>query len=115
LQRERFWVFDWLDDHNITSTAEALELLPKYRVIDNLRMRVEEWRKRHSVAAHRNVLSLAAGTGIDLTGGDQVCPSPHCMRRQVDRLFKRAWHMPASRPFQTDDARLHPIKDKGAH
>lgn len=93
MQREKFWVFDWLEDHDITSTSEASELLPKYKVVDNLRTKAEEWQKRHSVGTHRGVVSLVAGAGIDLTGGDTfVCPSPDCMRRQVDTLFKRAWH-----------------------
>lgn len=86
-------MFDWLEDHNITSTAEVAELLPKYRVIDDLRTRAEGWQGKQSVAKRGDVVSLVAGTGIDLTGGDlMVCPSPVCMRRQVDTLFKRAWH-----------------------
>jgi len=90
---EKFWMFDWLEDHHITSTADVMELLPKYGVIDDLRTRAEEWQEKHSVATPNDAVSLVAGAGIDLTGGDRlVCPSPVCMRRQVDTLFKRAWH-----------------------
>jgi hypothetical protein len=93
LRPERFWMFDWLDDHNITSTADVAELLPKYRVVDDLRTRAEGWQRKQSVAKRGDVVSLVAGAGIDLTGGDLIiCPSPECMRRQVDTLFKRAWH-----------------------
>jgi hypothetical protein len=87
----RFWVFEWLEDNHITSVSEAAEFLPKYKVIQSLRQRAEE-NQENPPNTDRENPSVVAGTGIDLTGGHSVCPSPTCMRAQVDELFSRIWH-----------------------
>jgi hypothetical protein len=88
---DRFWVFDWLEDNHITSVEDAAALLPKYKIIENLRVRAEIFFGRPA-SEHERGLSIVAGTNIDLSGGHSVCPSPSCMRSQVDQLFKRVWH-----------------------
>jgi hypothetical protein len=88
---KRYWVLEWLRENCITSLDEAAALLPKYRVLDSLQQRAED-----AIAGPEKILiptpSIVAGTGVDLWGGRIVCPSPSCMRNQVDRLFKHLWH-----------------------
>src|SRR5579884_4285316 len=90
----KFWVFDWLADNHITSLEQAAILLPKYKVIDDLQTRAisAEENDENNVDFARNETQIVAGTGIDLSGGNMVCPSPECMRAQVDKLFRRVWH-----------------------
>ncbi|HWZ96990.1 MAG TPA: hypothetical protein VN025_04445 [Candidatus Dormibacteraeota bacterium] len=86
-----YWMFDWLEDNHLTTQEEVVSLLPKYGVIEDLRLRAEA----AATSAGAQVAaapSILAGTGIDLTGGHTACPSPTCMRFQVDQLFKHVWH-----------------------
>jgi hypothetical protein len=86
-----YWVLEWLRENCITSLGEAAALLPKYRVLDSLQQRAEDAiARREKTLIHTP--SIVAGTGVDLWGGRMVCPSPSCMRSQVDRLFKHVWH-----------------------
>jgi hypothetical protein len=87
----RFWVFDWLEENNITTLSEAAKFLPRYRVIDNLKVRAEAASEEGAESLQKGQFVLA-GTGIDFVGGHSICPSPTCMRGQVDELFKRVWH-----------------------
>lgn len=89
--QDKFWVFDWLEENQITSLAEAAEFLPKYRVLDNLTARAQAAHEKGS-GVSRSDHSIVAGTGIDLSGGHSICPGLECMRAQVDQLFKRVWY-----------------------
>ena len=86
-----FWVFDWLEVNRISTLPQAAENLSKAGGLEDLRQRAAtNWEKRPLGAL--GSVSIVAGTGIDLSGGHSVCPSPTCMRGQVDELFKRVWH-----------------------
>jgi hypothetical protein len=87
----KFWVLEWLEDSNITSLPEADLLLKKPKTFENLRRRAEAAAAGGAKSEPPGQLILA-GTGIDFIGGHSVCPSPSCMRQQVDELFKRVWH-----------------------
>lgn len=86
-----FWVFDWLKENRISSLPQAAERLSKASVLHDLEQRAATNSKKRFDAAS-GPLSVLAGMGIDLAGGLGVCPSPACMRGQVDELFKRVWH-----------------------
>jgi hypothetical protein len=85
----RHWIFEWLAENHIESSADAKSLLPKYKVIESLRNRAELARKRDIAFS---TTSIVAGKGIDLSSGGMICSAPECMRRQVDTLLKRVWH-----------------------
>jgi hypothetical protein len=87
-----YWVFDWLRENDITSLEQAASFLPKYRVLYSLQQRAGDAlnRRRNGIPPARK--SIVAGGGLDLTGGRMVCPSPLCLRGQVDRLLKHVWH-----------------------
>lgn len=89
--QKRFWVFDWLAENGIKSLGDARKLLSKSKALQGLRNHAETYHHTQP-KADTNDLSLVAGTGIDLSGGSMVCPSPTCMRAQVDTLFRRVWH-----------------------
>src|SRR6266852_3808652 len=81
-----YWVFDWLRENSITSFEQAASFLPKYRVLDSLQQQAADALNRPSNGIPPARKSIVAGGGLDLTGGRMVCPSPLCLRRQVDRL-----------------------------
>jgi len=87
-----YWVFDWLRENSITSFEQAASFLPKYRVLDSLQQQAADALNRPSNGIPPARKSIVAGGGLDLTGGRMVCPSPLCLRRQVDRLLKHVWH-----------------------
>jgi hypothetical protein len=92
-QTKNYWVFDWLLENQITSLEEAARFLPKYRVLSTLQQRAEQATQiEKSGIANDSGPSIIAGAGVDLSGGGMVCPSPSCMRMQVDKLLRRVWH-----------------------
>jgi len=92
-EAEGYWVFDWLRENSIVSLAEATAFLPKYRVLSGLQQRAElAAQEQAGRVVGRTGPSIIAGMGMDLSGGRMVCPSPSCMREQVDKLLKHVWH-----------------------
>ncbi|HXZ42550.1 MAG TPA: hypothetical protein VEG68_17550 [Terriglobales bacterium] len=87
-----YWVFDWLRENDITSLDKAASFLPRYRVLESLRQLAGDAMSRRSTAGPPRQECIIAGGGLDLTGGRMVCPSPACLRRQVDKLVKHVWH-----------------------
>jgi hypothetical protein len=88
---QEYWALEWLRESHITSLEEAHNLLPKYKVLDTLRQRAEDFVTTPKEPTLDGA-SILAGTGIDLWGGRMVCPGPTCMRKQVDTLLKHVWH-----------------------
>jgi hypothetical protein len=84
-------VFDWIEDSDIGSLSQAADLLANPSVLDELRARAEIWTKSKT-PVKADDFSVLAGAGIDLCGGYNACPSPTCMRAQVDALFRKVWH-----------------------
>ena len=88
---EKFWVLEWLEENNITSLEKADRFLRRAKTFDTLAQRAEA-ASSDGIKHARPGQSILAGTGIDFVGGHSVCPSPSCMRLQVDELFRRVWH-----------------------
>ncbi len=87
-----FWVFDWLRDNGITSQSKATAALSQSTAIESLRERARRYANRREQHHSKAKQKILAGTGIDFVGGETTCPSPVCMRRQVDELFNHVWH-----------------------
>jgi hypothetical protein len=86
----RYWVFDWLEAHGVSTLEDARRALASPGGVTDLIARAEAARAkplRPDVADY----SLAAGRGIDLSG-HLDCNHPSCRQRQVDDLFRHAWH-----------------------
>ena len=97
---DEYWVYTWLDSHRIRSIRELRASLASTDTINELKQAaalvVESWRTSRVEARPS---SLIAGAGIDLSGRLD-CHATSCIRAQIDRLFRRAWHY-----FQTIVAR----------
>lgn len=89
---QKFWLFQWLEDHHIDSLEQAADFLPKFGVLEDLKRRAEEAATVKADNASYSEFSIVAGTGVDLSGGGPVCISPVCMRAQVEKLLRGVWH-----------------------
>jgi hypothetical protein len=89
---DQFWLYRWLDEHEITSSEQAKSLLrPRSRAV----------RRLHELAAadplgqlppyQGDGAALVAGRGIDLSGDLDCCQDVR-QRTQVDVLFGRVLH-----------------------
>jgi hypothetical protein len=86
----RFWVFDWLAERGIDDSAGVARVLNDRSLYKELRLAVEQ-NGAVEVDKLAGTAPLVAGAGIDLTGAG-ACDSSLCIRKQVDVLFKHAWH-----------------------
>lgn len=85
-----FWFFDWLDAYDVTSVRAAKRALSDGLAFDALR----EFAVKAKAGTHvlsDPEFSLVAGRGLDLSG-DLDCNASACRLRQVDKLFRHAWH-----------------------
>ena len=87
--QDRFWVYDWLDTHGVDSVSKAKKVLASRSIVDKIPDFAEGARSRKSSA--RDDFSIVAGRGLDLSG-HLDCNSSACRLRQVDDLFRHAWH-----------------------
>src|SRR5256885_16777712 len=89
--RPIYWVFDWLEENHLITIEDVAAFLPKYRVLDTLQLRAHGSSERE-LPLPTDRPAIVAAMGLDLTGGGIVCPSPSCLRRQVDKLLRHVWH-----------------------
>jgi len=85
-----FWFFDWLDAYSVTSLRDANRALQSGSTFEAIR----EFAVK-AVANSQPLMepdfSLVAGRGLDLSG-HLDCNASACRLRQVDTLFRHAWH-----------------------
>ena len=85
-----YWLLRWLESHSIASVDNAREHLRARDTIDELK----EVSARSAMALDEPApgdFSILAAAGTDLSGR-LTCRNPACRRREVDNLFRRAWH-----------------------
>jgi hypothetical protein len=88
-----FWLYEWLDEHDVKKPEHALRLIQDSTQLERLKERA------HAVPYTTEPLAdqaeqgpvLLAGRGIDLSG-DLDCFAWSCRKRQVDRLLSTIWH-----------------------
>jgi hypothetical protein len=87
---ERYWVFDWLDRHRI-STVEAVRLLLSNSVaFDELKRAAATAVSQFGKTVPQGE-SVLVGRGIDLSG-QLDCFDPSWRKQQAQRLFNKVWH-----------------------
>jgi len=87
--QDRFWVYEWLDTHGVDSVSKAKKVLARRSVVDKIPDFAESARSRKS--SPRDDFSIVAGRGLDFSG-HLDCDASACRLRQVDDLFRHAWH-----------------------
>jgi hypothetical protein len=83
-----YWLYTWLASRKIESLNDAERELAKPGCLVELTQIAERWTDEAETTAGNN---LVAGTGLRLNDNFS-CPSLTCRRRQVDILFRHAWH-----------------------
>ena len=88
-----YWLFDWLDEHEIRSKEGAKLLFANPVAVKDLRDRATKAIEAYgaSLPFAGAPTSIVAGRGIDLSG-QLDCLHPACRRAQVETLFNRVWH-----------------------
>lgn len=85
-----YWLFNWFDANGVISLSTAEDSL-------SIPVRIEELREVAAQATGSSPIqvdgetSILAGRGLDLTG-KLDCSTSRCRQRQVDELFRKAWH-----------------------
>ena len=85
-----YWLFNWLDAHGIHDLAEAKHALSLRSNLEDLRYVASQAVESlpHEMQSENVIL---AGRGLDLTSSLH-CYKPVCRHKQVDELFRKAWH-----------------------
>ena len=83
-----YWLYNWLDSNEIISTEDAGKALENLKKSNSLRELAGSYSEEPLQSPER---SLLAGKGIDFSG-DLDCRGLECREKQVDELFRRAWH-----------------------
>ncbi len=84
-----YWVYGWLDSHRVSSVEDLRVALGQPNCLAELTEVAEAW--RNGAPAPPQGVNLIAGTGLRLD--DMLtCPYLQCRRKQVDVLFRHAWH-----------------------
>ncbi len=84
-----YWLYSWLESRKIASRSDAERELAKPGTVRDLVQIAERWTDEIKTDLSGN--NLAAGTGLRLND-ELSCPSSKCRKRQVDVLFRHAWH-----------------------
>jgi hypothetical protein len=87
---DTYWLFNWLDSHGINSLPAAEQALSKPSLVEELH-EVATQAKEVSPSPLLGKTAILAGRGLDLTG-KLDCVVSSCRQRQVDDLFRKAWH-----------------------
>lgn len=87
---EKYWVFDWLDRHRVSSIDAVRLLLRNPVAFDDLRRAAEAAVKQFGKAISPGE-SVLAGRGIDLSR-QLDCFAPSWRKQQAQRLFNKVWH-----------------------
>jgi hypothetical protein len=86
----KFWLYQWIDQHSVTSQSAARKILGRDQAVEQLReLAASQANPQLSVVGDGG--TLLAGRGIDLSG-DLDCCHHVCQQKQVDALFRRVWH-----------------------
>jgi hypothetical protein len=86
-----YWLARWLDDHDIRDQRDAKRFLKDQKHIDDLLATVSSIRPNIDPINGADGTTIVAGKTIDLSG-DLGCHHPDCLQKDVDKLFRRAWH-----------------------
>lgn len=87
---QTFWAYNWLDLYGIQDLEHARATLSNSSAIDNLQQMASIASKVEKESFSDDNF-IVAGRGIDLTG-HLDCSASSCRKRQVEELFKKAWH-----------------------
>jgi hypothetical protein len=85
-----YWLFNWLDLHGINDLPAAEIALSTPALVEELHD-VAGQAKNIPTQSQPGETVILAGRGLDLTG-KLDCPTSKCRQRQVDELFRKAWH-----------------------
>ncbi len=85
-----YWFAGWLAENDIHDASDVARRLSTQKAIDGLLSVAPDtvYGTRSEIGP---TFDLVGGKGVDLTG-DLTCAHPDCVRREVDVLFRRAWH-----------------------
>lgn len=86
-----FWLYQWLDSYLIKSPQQAMRLLREPGTIPSLMQAAVEAAAIRSDVDRDIGFPLVAGSSLDLSG-EVACQNFPCLKRQVDELFRSAWH-----------------------
>jgi len=84
-----YWLYSWLASRKIESRSDAERELAKPGTLRDLTEIAERW--TGEAETDMSGYNLAAGTGLRLND-ELSCSSSTCRKRQVDILFRHAWH-----------------------
>lgn len=84
-----YWLLDWLDSENATSSEDAARLVAADDALERA-ISFASSRATDELVAPTPGKTLVAGTGIDLSGV-MSCRNPECLRQTVDSLVQRTW------------------------
>ena len=91
---DRFWFFEWLDDHRVNSIEDFQRIATRRRVLDDLHHRaLAALEGQETIGAGIQIdprYDIVAGADMDLSG-EESCAYVGCRLRQVEELFRRAW------------------------
>src|SRR5712671_3384232 len=88
--RTPYWLYNWLDAHSVDSLEAAKRAISVPNQLEDLHdMAVLAKELLPTSVQGQNV--ILAGRGLDLTR-QLHCSAPSCRERQVDELFRKAWH-----------------------
>jgi hypothetical protein len=87
---EKYWVFEWLDRHRISSVRAVRLLLANPVAFDDLRQAADKAISQFGKMPPLGEAVLA-GRGIDLSG-QLDCFAPDWRKQQAHRLFNKVWH-----------------------
>jgi hypothetical protein len=86
-----FWLYQWLDSYLIKSPQQAMRLLRDPRTIPSLMQAAVEAAAVPSDVDQDIGFPIVAGSSLDLSG-EVACQDFPCLKKQVDELFRSAWH-----------------------
>jgi hypothetical protein len=87
---DEYWLYRWIDDHNVRSAGDAENLLNDRVGVADLRAKACDYPSSRKGRADQR-LTIAAGAAIDFSGRLN-CPAAACRKQQVDQLLRKVWH-----------------------
>ena len=85
-----FWLYKWIRENQIRSVHDAARLLSSTMELGKMKDLASEW-WLESKRTFDTETSLFAASGLDLFG-PLTCPGIKCRKKQIDVLFRHAWH-----------------------
>jgi hypothetical protein len=86
------WLIDWLDAQGASSRSDIERIFATPGSRREFRGFLDRVPLLWPASDPGARASIAAGSGIDLSGSMGSCTSPDCLKREVDNLIQRTWH-----------------------